>query len=62
MMLVRMDEKTYSEHWESESNQLARQGIYKWLSEITPAQDVIEIGCGTGLATQYGRESEGSLH
>lgn len=53
MALVRMNEKTYSEHWESESNQLERQGIYKWLNGITPVQNVIEIGSGIGLATQH---------
>lgn len=53
MTLVRMNEKSYSEHWEAESSQLEHQGIYKRLSEIAPVQDVLEVGCGAGLATQH---------
>lgn len=50
-MDLRMDPKTYSEHWEKESTQFASKGVYKRLSEITPDGNVLEIGSGIGLAT-----------
>lgn len=43
-MQVRMDPKTYAEHWEKESTLFESKGIYKRLSEITPNGDVLEIG------------------
>jgi SAM-dependent methyltransferase len=45
------DAKTYSEHWDAESEQYARTGIYQRLSEITPTGNVLEIGSGIGHAT-----------
>lgn len=48
---MRMDPKTYAEHWERESTLFERNGIYKRLSEITPLENVLEIGSGIGLAT-----------
>jgi len=50
-MKVRMDPKTYSEHWEKESMLFESKGIYKLLSEITPKENVLEIGSGIGQAT-----------
>lgn len=49
--MVLSDSKTYSEHWDAESEQYARTGIYKRLSEITPNENVLEIGSGNGHAT-----------
>lgn len=50
-MLVRLDPKTYAEHWEKESTFFESKGVYKRLSEITPKEDTLEIGSGIGLAT-----------
>ena len=53
MQLVRMNKKTYSEFWGKESKQLADQGIYAALSKEIPDENVLEIGCGSGLSTSY---------
>lgn len=53
MQLARMDKKTYSEFWGEESKQLDDQGIYAALSKETPDENVLEIGCGSGLSTSY---------
>ena len=53
MALQRMNQKTYSEHWEKESTLFENKGIYKRLSEIAPNQDILEVGCGIGLTTQH---------
>lgn len=53
MTLMRMNQKTYAEHWEKESSQFESKGIYKRLSAITPKQDTLEIGCGIGVTTQH---------
>lgn len=50
-MLVRLDPKTYAEHWEKESALFESKGVYKRLSEITPKGNTLEIGSGIGLAT-----------
>lgn len=53
MTLVRMNQESYAAHWEMESVQFERKGIYKRLSEITPNQETLEIGCGIGVTTQH---------
>jgi hypothetical protein len=50
-MLMRLDPKTYAEHWEKESALFESKGVYKRLSEITPKGNTLEIGSGIGLAT-----------
>lgn len=50
-MQIRMDPKTYAEHWGKESSVFESNGVYKRLSEITPQENVLEIGAGIGLGT-----------
>jgi hypothetical protein len=51
MTLIPMDKPTYSQHWETESSNLEDQGIYQQLCDLAPVEDVLEIGCGAGIAT-----------
>lgn len=50
-MLQRMTPKDYSEFWEKESSQFARDNIYTRLSHIAPAEATLEVGCGAGWST-----------
>ncbi|MEZ8614759.1 rRNA adenine N-6-methyltransferase family protein [Vibrio splendidus] len=51
--MQRMDKKIYSEHWEKETDILDKQGVYQRLSEITPQENTVEVGCGIGLTSRY---------
>lgn len=50
-MLRRMTAKDYSEFWERESSQFAKDKIYAHLSQIAPAEATLEVGCGAGWST-----------
>ena len=50
-MLQRMTPKDYSEFWERESSQFAKDNIYAHLSHIAPAEATLEVGCGSGWST-----------
>lgn len=57
--LIRMDSKTYAEHWSNEARRFDEQNLYAELAKITPKNRVLEIGCGNGLGTRqlaYDRE------
>ena len=48
---MRLNSKLYAEHWEKEAELFESKGIYELLSEITPKENVLEIGSGIGLST-----------
>nr|WP_279183757.1 class I SAM-dependent methyltransferase [Acetobacter syzygii] len=50
-MLKRMTPKDYSVWWDHESSQFQSNKIYELLSEISPAEATLEVGCGTGWST-----------
>ncbi|UUS13703.1 class I SAM-dependent methyltransferase [Stenotrophomonas sp. CD2] len=50
-MLQRMTPKDYSEFWERESAQFARDNIYARLSQLVPEEPTLEVGCGAGWST-----------
>lgn len=50
-MLKRMTPKDYSEFWERESTQFARDNVYARLSQHIPEQPTLEVGCGAGWST-----------
>jgi hypothetical protein len=50
-MLQRMTPRDYSEFWERESSQFAKDDIYIRLSHIAPAEATLEVGCGSGWST-----------
>lgn len=39
------------DRWQKESSQLARAGIYDWLTSRISGQRILEIGCGFGAST-----------
>lgn len=50
-MLQRMTPKDYSEFWERESSKFANDNVYTRLSQITPDEAILEVGCGVGWST-----------
>ena len=51
--LVRMNTRTYAEHWAAESTRFEQRGLYADLSTIAPKQRSLEIGSGSGLSTKH---------
>ncbi|MDA8453062.1 class I SAM-dependent methyltransferase [Acidovorax sp. NCPPB 3859] len=50
-MLKRMTPKDYSDFWERESTQFANGDTYDQLCNIAPAEETLEVGCGSGWST-----------
>lgn len=45
------DHESYARNWEAEATHLADLGMYKALVAITPKEDTLEVGIGTGVTT-----------